>query len=79
MSVLNGRGAHSVDGTGITTSPPAERDANGTGAAKTGESMSKHSEDTDRKMKRKEYEKELAEAQTELCLMQEWVKHAACG
>lgn len=27
------------------------------------------------KLKRKEYEKELLKLQTELCLLQEWVKH----
>jgi polyphosphate kinase 2 (PPK2 family) len=28
------------------------------------------------RMKRKKYEKELQKLQTELCLLQEWVKHA---
>src|SRR6188768_1623684 len=38
--------------------------------------MANHSEDDRPKMKRKEYEKELQKLQTELCLLQEWVKHA---
>jgi polyphosphate kinase 2 len=39
--------------------------------------MSKHNqEETQPKMKRKKYEKELRKLQTELCLLQEWVKHA---
>src|SRR4029077_1442135 len=39
--------------------------------------MSKHErEETKPRMKRKEYEKELRTLQTELCLLQEWVKHA---
>src|SRR6186997_362993 len=46
--------------------------------------MSKHQNDKETKekpkdkprMKRKEYEKELGKLQTELCLLQEWVKHA---
>src|SRR5437763_14302427 len=39
--------------------------------------MSKHdSEETQPKMKRKEYEKELRMLQTELCRLQEWVVHA---
>jgi polyphosphate kinase 2 len=39
--------------------------------------MSKNSpEKTRSKMKRKEYEKELRKLQTELCLLQQWVKHA---
>jgi polyphosphate kinase 2 len=39
--------------------------------------MSKHHEEaTQRKMKRKEYEKELLKLQTELCLLQQWVVHA---
>ena len=38
--------------------------------------MSKHkTEDTGQKMKRKEYDKELRKLQTELCRLQEWVKH----
>jgi polyphosphate kinase 2 len=38
--------------------------------------MSKHeNEEADRKMKRKEYEKELRKLQTELCRLQDWVKH----
>jgi polyphosphate kinase 2 len=38
--------------------------------------MSKHqNEETNRKMKRKEYEKELLKLQTELCQLQDWVKH----
>jgi len=38
--------------------------------------MSKHeSEDAAPKMKRKEYEKKLRKLQTELCLLQDWVKH----
>src|SRR5437667_5234011 len=38
--------------------------------------MSKHdSEETQPKMKRKEYEKELRKLQTELCGLQEWVVH----
>ena len=32
-------------------------------------------DETDAKMKRKEYEKELRKLQTELCRLQEWVKH----
>jgi polyphosphate kinase len=31
--------------------------------------------DTGQQMKRKEYEKELRKLQTELCRLQEWVKH----
>jgi polyphosphate kinase 2 len=38
--------------------------------------MSKQSNETKPRMKRKEYEKELQKLQTELCLLQEWVKHA---
>jgi polyphosphate kinase 2 len=39
--------------------------------------MSKqHLEETQTKMKRKKYEKELGKLQTELCRLQEWVKHA---
>src|SRR5947199_6347130 len=38
--------------------------------------MSKHdSEETQPKMKRKEYEKELRKLQTELCKLQQWVVH----
>src|SRR5262252_7421641 len=38
--------------------------------------MSKnHGEEAPRKMKRKEYEKELRKLQTELCRLQEWVVH----
>jgi polyphosphate kinase len=38
--------------------------------------MSKHSSDEHpRKMKRKEYEKELGKLQTELCRLQDWVVH----
>jgi polyphosphate kinase 2 len=38
--------------------------------------MSKHqSEETPSKMKRKKYEKELRKLQTELCRLQDWVKH----
>ena len=38
--------------------------------------MSKtETKDTGRKMKRKEYDKELRKLQTELCRLQEWVKH----
>jgi polyphosphate kinase 2 (PPK2 family) len=33
-------------------------------------------EETQRKMKRKKFEKELVKLQTELCLLQEWVVHA---
>jgi polyphosphate kinase 2 len=36
----------------------------------------KHNDDGPSKMKRKEYEKELRKLQTELCKLQEWVKHA---
>ena len=32
-------------------------------------------EDASPKMKRKDYEKELRKLQTELCLLQDWVKH----
>src|SRR5215470_334963 len=35
-----------------------------------------HAEETQPKMKRKQYEKELHKLQTELCLLQEWVVHA---
>ena len=39
--------------------------------------MSKHQDaETNPKMKRKKYEKELRKLQTELCLLQDWVKHA---
>jgi polyphosphate kinase 2 len=38
--------------------------------------MSKKEETARPKMKRKEYEKALAKLQTQLCLLQEWVKHA---
>jgi polyphosphate kinase 2 len=38
--------------------------------------MSKQTEETRPKMKRKKYEKELRKLQTELCLLQEWVVHA---
>jgi polyphosphate kinase 2 len=39
--------------------------------------MSKHQpEETQSKMKRKKYEKELQKLQTELCRLQEWVVHA---
>jgi polyphosphate kinase 2 len=39
--------------------------------------VSKHEpEETKPKMKRKEYEKELRKLQTELCLLQQWVRHA---
>jgi polyphosphate kinase 2 len=38
--------------------------------------MSKQTEETQPKMKRKKYEKELRKLQTELCLLQEWVVHA---
>jgi polyphosphate kinase 2 len=39
--------------------------------------MSKHQrEENGRRMKRKEYEKELHKLQTELCRLQEWVVHA---
>src|SRR6516165_5407105 len=39
--------------------------------------MSKHHRDETRpKMKRKEYEKEMQKLQTELCHLQDWVKHA---
>jgi polyphosphate kinase 2 len=39
--------------------------------------MSKqHAEETQPKMKRKKYEKELRKLQTELCRLQEWVVHA---
>jgi len=37
--------------------------------------MSKHDDEAGRKLKRKEYEKELRKLQTELCRLQEWVKH----
>src|ERR1700704_3360924 len=38
--------------------------------------MSKqHADDARPKMKRKEYEKELRKLQTELCRLQDWVKH----
>src|SRR6266508_4322602 len=38
--------------------------------------MSKqHAEDARPKMKRKEYENELRKLQTELCRLQDWVKH----
>src|SRR5499425_823454 len=38
--------------------------------------MSKHeNEEANRKMKRKDYEKELRKLQTELCRLQDWVKH----
>jgi polyphosphate kinase 2 len=38
--------------------------------------MSKHnSVETEPRMKRKKYEKELQKLQTELCLLQDWVKH----
>lgn len=36
----------------------------------------KHREDDKPRMKRKEYEKELRELQTELCRLQQWVVHA---
>jgi polyphosphate kinase 2 len=35
----------------------------------------KHSEAADEKLKRKDYEKELAKLQAELCTLQAWVKH----
>src|SRR5215470_15127379 len=35
-----------------------------------------HAEETQPKMKRKEYEKELQKLQTELCRLQQWVVHA---
>jgi polyphosphate kinase 2 len=38
--------------------------------------MSKQPEETQPKMKRKKYEKELRKLQTELCILQEWVVHA---
>jgi len=34
-----------------------------------------HSEAADRKLKRKDYEKELVKLQAELCTLQAWVKH----
>lgn len=37
--------------------------------------MSKNGDEKNGKMKRKQYEKELRKLQTELCLMQDWVKH----
>ncbi len=35
----------------------------------------KENKDTERRLKRKEYDKELRTLQTELCRLQEWVKH----
>jgi polyphosphate kinase 2 len=35
-----------------------------------------HSEETSHRMKRKKYEKAMQELQTELCELQDWVKHA---
>jgi polyphosphate kinase 2 len=37
--------------------------------------MSRNGDDKQKKMKRKEYEKELRKLQTELCVLQDWVKH----
>nr|MCU0709726.1 polyphosphate kinase 2 [Pirellula sp.] len=35
----------------------------------------KHSDDAKPKLKRKEYDRELHKLQSELCILQEWVKH----